>query len=129
MIFMRTLSPAACVGLIALSLLGCGDVNPPYSALVKYTVRTDPLVLTDKLGDERYDPDRPGQLPLASLKDLFDPLHPLYLKKETWAKEGLLVDPKAASDGDRDALDEYLMQIFGTPAKPTVAYAPDEMRD
>ncbi len=129
MIFMRTLFPAACVGLIALSLVGCGDVDPPYSSLVKYTVRTDPLVLTDKLGDDRYDPDRPGQLPLASLKDLFDPLHPLYVKKDVWAKEGLLRDPKAASDSDRNALEEYLALIFGTPANPTVGYAPDEMRD
>lgn len=129
MMSMRTWFPAACIGLTAFTLLGCGEVDPPYSSLVKYALRTDPLVLTDKLGDERYDPDRPGQLPLSSIKDLINSLHPLYVKKDSWAKEGLLRDPKAASDSDRQMVEDYLEQIFGTPANPTIGFITDEMRD
>jgi mono/diheme cytochrome c family protein len=131
MMSMRTWFPAACIGLTAFTLLGCGEVDPPYSALVKYALRTDPLVLKDKddLGNERYDPDRPGQLPLMSLKDLFDPLHPLFAKRVSWAKDGLLRDPMAASDSDRSAVAEYLEQIFGTPANPSIGQISDELRD
>ncbi len=126
---MRTCLPVAFVGLLALSVVGCGETDPPYSALVKYTIRTDPLVLTDKLGDERYDPDRPGQLPLLSLRDLLDPLNPIAAKRDVWAKESLLRDPTAVPEGYREALDDYLTEIFGTPASPTVRYITDEERD
>jgi len=139
---MRTFS-AATLGLLALSLtlVGCGEVNPPYSALVRYILRTDPLVLTDKLGDkvnpggERYDPDRPGQLPLSAMKDLLDPSHPFNPSrakargKKDWFDEKLLLDPNDASAKDRAELDDYLTQIFGTPASPTVALIPDEQRE
>jgi mono/diheme cytochrome c family protein len=129
---MRISLSVAFVGLIALSVVGCGETDPPYSALVKYAIRTDPLVLTDKLVDEReqrYDPDRPGQLPLLRLAELLDPLHPLFTKRDVWAKESLLRDPTAVPEGYREVLDEYLEQIFGTPAQPTVRYITEEQRD
>src|SRR6266481_4405753 len=69
---LRTIVFMACVGVFALTLCGCGEIDPPYSSLVKYALRSDPLVLTEKLGDERFDPDRPGQLPLSSIKDLIN---------------------------------------------------------
>ncbi len=128
---MRTLFPAASIGVFALclTLAGCGEIDPPYSSLVKYVVRGDPLVLSEKLGDERFDPDRPGQLPLLSMKDLHDPLHPLYPKKDKWVQETLLRDPTTASTEDRLAMEDYLTQIFGTPANPTVEYIDDAHRE
>jgi mono/diheme cytochrome c family protein len=134
---------AATLGLLVLSLalVGCGEVNPPYSALVRYVLRTDPLVLTDKLGDEvnpdgsRFDPDRPGQLPLLAMKELLDPSHPFHPSrakvraKKEWFDKGLLRDPNDVSPKDRADLDDYLTQIFGTPASPTVGMIPDEQRE
>src|SRR5687768_9270817 len=139
---MRTFS-AATLGLLVLSLalVGCGDVNPPYSSLVRYVLRTDPLVLTDKLGDEaspngeRFDPDRPGQLPLLTMKDLLDPSHPFHPGRgktrsdQEWYGKGLLRDPKLASAADRADLDAFLTKIFGTPTNPTVDLIPEEQRE
>ena len=134
---------AATVGVLALSLslIGCGDVNPPYSSLVHYVLRTDPLVLTDKLGDEaspngeRYDPDRPGQLPLLTMKELLDPMHPFHPSRtkvrsqKEWYDKGLLRDPNNASAEDRATLDDFLTQIFGTPTNPMVGQIPEEQRE
>lgn len=139
---MRTFS-AATLGLLALSLalVGCGDVNPPYSSLVHYALRTDPLVLTDKLGDEaspngeRHDPDRPGQLPLLSLRELFDPAHPFHpgrtkvRSQKEWLDKGLMLDPNGVSAEVRADFDGYLTDIFGTPANPTVGLIPDDVRE
>jgi mono/diheme cytochrome c family protein len=125
----RTFFAATVVGLLALTLIGCGGTDQPYSDLVQYTLRTDPLVLTDKLGDERYEPDRPGQLPLFAVRELFDPLHPIYPKKDVLAKENLLRDPLAVSEEDREALDVELAYTFGTPAQPTVNDIDDSQRD
>lgn len=144
---MRTLSATnlglATLGFLALSLtlVGCGDINPPYSSLVQYALRTDPLVLTDKLGDEaspngeRFDPDRPGQLPLLSMKELLDPSHPFHPGRnklrsaKEWFDRGLLRDPDDASAKDRAQLDIYLTEIFGTPANPTVGLIPEDQRE
>ncbi|MCI0684134.1 MAG: cytochrome c [Gemmataceae bacterium] len=139
---MRTFSTAT-LGILALSLAlaGCGDVNPPYSYLVRYVLRTDPLVLTDKLGDklspdgQRYDPDRPGRLPLLSMKELLDPAHPFHTSRDKvrsnkdWLAESLLRDPNKASAEDRALLDTYLTEIFGTPANPTVGLIPEDQRE
>jgi len=128
---MRRVFPTATVGAVAFCLMlgGCGEIDPHYSHLVKYVLRTDPLVLTEKLGDERYDPDRPGQLPLMSMKDLFDPIHPLNPKKDKWSQEALMRDPMVVPAADRHDLDEWLTEIFGTPANPTVMVIDEKQRE
>ncbi|MCS7045965.1 MAG: cytochrome c, partial [Gemmataceae bacterium] len=108
---------------IAFALLGCGDVDPPYSSLVTYALRTDPIV-ADKLGDESdevFEPDRPGQLPLFSFADWRDPLHPLHKKSAMWIDKGLLRDPTEVPTTMRDDLDRLLTDVFGTPAEPIVS--------
>lgn len=129
---MRTIVPTACIGIIALGLLGCGAVDPPYSQFVKYTLRTDPLVLSDKLIDEKeqpHDPDRPGVLPLRAIADLSDPLNPFHAKKAVWLKDSLLRNPRDVSPEDRAALEDRLTEIFGTPANPTVGVISEEQRE
>ena len=67
----------------SLTLNGCGNEKyPPYSALVKYGVRHDPILrdAAKELGDERYDPDRPGVFPIMKLDDITKPDNPLYSK-------------------------------------------------
>ena len=137
---MRTLFPAVSIVVLALclTLAGCGELEPPYSSLVKYLLRSDPLVLTEKLGEgadnsppQPHLPDRPGQMPLLSVKDMLDPIHPLYRMKDKWMQgdPSPMRDPKAAKDEDRAAMEDYLMQIFGTPAHPTVEYIDETQRE
>lgn len=120
---MRTILPAACLGFVCLTLLGCGETDPPYSQLVTYAVRTDPLVLSDKLIDEKdqpYDPDRPGQLPLMAVADISQVAHPFHARKEDWLKKEFMLDPRQLVKDERDKLDVRLTDIFGTPAHPLV---------
>src|SRR5262245_54862285 len=52
---------------LLLGITGCShDQFPSYSASIKYPLRTDPILreAAAKLGDERFEPDTPGQLPL-----------------------------------------------------------------
>jgi mono/diheme cytochrome c family protein len=105
------------------ALTGCGnDQHPAYSALVKYGVRQDPILMQPgaKLGDERYDPDRPGQFPIMKLDDITKPDHPLFIKSKDILATGVMRDPTKLSAKDRDDLDKALEVHFGTPAKPTV---------
>jgi len=116
----------------SLGLSGC-DSNS-YSAAIRYLVRTDPLVTTDKLGPERYTPDRPGQLPLFSAKDLLEMPNPYYkdaADRESLAffKKGDLIDPTKLSAEDRTALQDALDKLFGTPAQPKVDGIPTEARE
>lgn len=72
----------ATVGIAALSLAlsGCGlDQHPAYGPNVKYGVRKDPILQrgnAKNLGEERYDPDRPGVLPIMRLTDVYQADHP-----------------------------------------------------
>jgi mono/diheme cytochrome c family protein len=119
------------LGIACLGIVGCGDVDPPYSNLVKYGLRADPLVISDKLGEERYDPDRPGQLPLIAVKEFLDPVHPLYPKREVWhesKQEKLLRDPAELPAEDMSVLEAKLEELFGTPRAPTVGGISDEER-
>lgn len=73
--------PGIAAGLIALS--GCGlDQTPPYSPGVKYGVRQDPLVVGQaaKLAADRWEPDRPGVLPILNLQQALEPNHPYQAK-------------------------------------------------
>jgi mono/diheme cytochrome c family protein len=107
----------------ALAISGCGgDV---YSESMVYPVRQDPLV-TAVPATERLEPDRPGQLPIYSMKDLDDPRGLFYLDvKDNTLK---FIDPSKLSAEDRDELEEALEFSFGTPANPKVDLISDETR-
>ena len=102
-------------------LAGCGlDQHPSYSGNVRYGVRTDPIVVAAaKLGEERYEPDRPGILPIMKMEDINNPAHPWHAKKET-IQDSIVRDPTGISADDRKALDTALEDLFGTPANPKV---------
>lgn len=114
----------AVVGIAALSLglTGCGgEQYPAYSPSVKYGLRKDPIVKAAKdLGDERYEPDRPGLLPIMKLDDMNKPDHPYHAKSKS-IDDKVLRDPTKVSAEHRKVLEETLEETFGTPAKPKVA--------
>jgi mono/diheme cytochrome c family protein len=118
------------LGIACLGIAGCGDVDPPYSNLVKYGLRTDPVIVSEKLGDERYEPDRPGQLPVLAVKEFLDPAHPFYPKRSLWqeTKEKLMRDPADMPAEDLKSLEAKLEELFGTPRAPTVGAISDEER-
>lgn len=110
-------------------LPGC-DSNS-YSAAIRYLVRTDPLVITDKLGPadnpggERNTPDRPGQLPIFSTHDLLEFPNPYY--KDAAERDQIrlidqekMIDPTKLSAENKKMLQDALDDLFGTPAKPKV---------
>jgi mono/diheme cytochrome c family protein len=109
---------------VPLVLTGCSSnpdsLHPAYSVNVKYGVRTDPILMEPgaKLGDERFDPDRPGILPIMKVEDALKPDHPYVSKKDSIDK--VLRDPLKISSADRAELEKQLEFLFGTPAKPTV---------
>ena len=112
------------LALAVLPLLGCEE---SYSALVKYTLRTDPLpLLGEKIGDERMEPDRPAQLPLMSVKDLLEPFHPMTLGTKL-LRNGVLLDPNEIDPKDRAVIKTYLDSWFGSPRHPTVKDAPPSL--
>jgi mono/diheme cytochrome c family protein len=107
----------------SLGLSGC-DSNT-YSAAIRYLVRTDPLVTTDKLGDERFNPDRPGQLPIFSSKDLLEFPNPYFKdaaqeKDDNFFAQRKMIDPTKLSADNRQKLQDLLDKYFGTPAEPKV---------
>src|ERR1043165_5277807 len=109
------------ISFLSLSLTGCGtDPHPSYSSFVEYEVRTDPIVTTDKLGDERFDPDRPGILPLLNIKDIQNPDHPMYPKRDEIKTKELLRDPNMILPAVRQELGAALKAVFGPPAAPKV---------
>ena len=122
----------------SLGLSGC-DSNS-YSAAIRYLVRTDPLVTTDKLGPpdnpggERNNPDRPGQLPIFSAKDLLEFPNPYYLNaaardRDNLIDRGKMIDPTKLSAEDRQMLQDALDKLFGTPAHPKVDGISAEARE
>ena len=117
---------------LSLGLSGC-DSNS-YSAAIRYLVRTDPLVTTDKLGDERYNPDRPGQLPIFSAKDLLEFPNPFFKdasqeQQDNFFTQRKMIDPTKLSAENRQKLQDLLDKYFGTPAEPKVEGIPTEARE
>lgn len=108
-------------------LSGCG--GNAYSASMEYGVRTDPLVIDEKLGPDRMDPEPPGQLPLLAPADLRDPRSPLHADGEALFKSGKLRDPNRLNSADRRELEAALKEVFGTPARPKVAEISEEERE
>jgi mono/diheme cytochrome c family protein len=109
----------------SLAMSGC-DSNS-YSAAIRYLVRTDPLVTTDKVGEERYTPDRPGQLPLFSAKDLLEFPNPEYFATDLFSS-GKMIDPTKLSAEDRKTIQTTLDDFFGTPAEPKVGLIDNQTR-
>jgi mono/diheme cytochrome c family protein len=110
------------IAALSLSLTGCGgDKHPAYSANVKYGVRHDPIVVTAKeLGEDRFDPDRPGVLPLVKFDDIFNSDHPYHAKLLTDASISaaayLVAERKApidakAADADKKKIEEERKKI------------------
>jgi mono/diheme cytochrome c family protein len=119
----------ALLGLAALGLAGCQNTYPPE---MKYGVRTDPLLKPDapaKFGDERYEPDPPGRLPILRASEIENPESPYYPKRENLLKEGLLINPLLMSADARQKLGQVLEELFGTPAAPKVGGIDDAARD
>ena len=109
-----------------LLLPGCDDA---YSDAIRYTLRIDPVVMdAAQLGPERYEPERPGQLPLFSMKDLSDIRNPLHVERERIVNQQKLRDPNQISAEDRAKMKELLEASFGTPGKPTVKGINDKVR-
>jgi mono/diheme cytochrome c family protein len=113
----------AVLGALLLGMSGCGfDQFPSYPDSFKYPLRQDPILMQPaaKLGDERYDPDTPGQLPLMHLDDIFKPGNPFQPNAKEIEEKEILRDPTKLSDKDKQELATALESIFGTPAKPMV---------
>jgi mono/diheme cytochrome c family protein len=116
---------------LSLGLSGCEE-SPPYSSWVRYTVRTDPLVVAAQpgdLGDEQYLPARPGVMPIMQPKDLLNPDNPMSGKGESLFAKGQLLDPNRITDADRIKLDDALTQLFGTPTDPKVGEISADARE
>lgn len=117
------------VCILQVCVSGCG--GDAYSAAMRYEVRTDPVVLSDKLGDERANPDPPGQLPLYSPKDLLDPRNPLFNDGKGMelfiGNDPKLMDPTKLPPEDRRKLRQALDAMFGTPREPEVRLVPDTL--
>ncbi len=129
---MKRLLSAALTGLAlcALALPGC-QYSEQYSSLIKYGVRTDPLVVTGQpgnLGDDQDEPDRPGVLPLLHPQGVLDPFNPMYAKGMALFYDNQLRDPMQLPADVRQKLDEALVGLFGTPAEPKVAEIDDAER-
>jgi mono/diheme cytochrome c family protein len=122
---MRLLISRAVVGIAAstLGLTGCSAPEyPPYSSSVKYGLRQDPILRSGaakELGDDRYEPDRPGLLPIMKFDDINKPDHPYHAKAKT-IDDKVLRDPTKIPEQFRKDLEEQLVARFGTPAQPTV---------
>src|ERR1043166_7228411 len=116
-----TIAAFLAVAAAALTLSGCGgDPYPAYSSTVQYGLRQDPIVKDPvKLGEERYDPDRPGILPIMKLEDIQKPDHPYYEKKDG-IDDKVLRDPTKLPDNYRKEIADLLLLRFGTPANPLV---------
>src|SRR5262249_43560814 len=90
-----------------------------YSESIKYGVRTDPLVVAS-ITEERYEPDRPGQLPLMSLRDLDEVHNPLYEKRDE-VRGNAIKDPMTLTEQQRHESEVISEKLSGTPARPRVA--------
>jgi len=101
----------------SLSLIGCDDA---YSTLVQYTLRTDPLAMSDKFGDDQVDPDRPGVFPIMSMSDLSNPVNPMFPFRDKIIANNILRDPTLIDADNKKEMKETLDAWFGTPRSPRV---------
>jgi mono/diheme cytochrome c family protein len=105
------------IAALALGLPGCGlDRHPAYSSGIKYGLRHDPILrpaAAKDLGDERYEPDRPGVFPIMKLDDAFKFDHPYYAKTKVFLAGALkeVIDKTNAglSDEQRRPFEDKLL--------------------
>jgi mono/diheme cytochrome c family protein len=107
-------------------LPGCG--GDTYSEAMIYPVRVDPII-NETPPREVLEPDRPGQLPLFTLKDVEDIRNPFYTDYKDKVATFKVVDPTKLAPVDRDELQETLQDLFGTPAHPKVELISAETRN
>ena len=129
---MKRILSVVAVGLFAgmLGLSGCQE-GGEYSSQVQYGVRNDPLMVATQLGDlgeDQYEPDRPGVLPIMHINDALHPDNPLSAKGTELFTKPELVDPTAIAADDRKKMDDVLTELFGTPSAPKVAELDSEAR-
>jgi mono/diheme cytochrome c family protein len=115
------LVPAA---VLVFTLSGC-DADS-YSLSLTYGLRTDPIFNTIPT-DESDVPDPPGQLPLLSIDDIYNPFNPLFAKRAKYDRSAYLRDPTDIKQKDKDVLEQLLEKHFGTPAEPKVSGADPAM--
>src|SRR4051794_37854009 len=94
---MKRFLAVVAIGLFAgmLGLSGCQE-GGEYSAQGQYGVRSDPLMVATQLGalgEDQYDPDRPGVMPIMHLNDALKPDAPLSAKGTELFTKPALVDP------------------------------------
>ena len=123
---MRYFAGALVILAASLSLIGCDDA---YSTDVQYSLRTDPLAMSDKFGEEQVDPDRPGVFPIVSAKDIYNPVNPMFPKREKLFAEEILRDPTLITTdkddpGRKQLIKAKLDEWFGSPRDPRVEDAP-----
>jgi mono/diheme cytochrome c family protein len=117
---------AAGLLLACLAVVGC---ETQYGPERSYGLRKDPVIKNgQKMAEERPLPDRPGQLPIASIKDLTeqeDKDHPFYradpAKRKEFLQQDLVRDVNMIAASDRKILEETLEKLFGKPRDPKVA--------
>lgn len=119
---MKRFIPVLVVGLTVffMGLAGCEDT---YSSAVKYGMRTDPLMIAAQpgdLGQDVYDPDRPGLLPLFKAQDVLVPENPMSAKGMELFATNKLRDPMLIPADFRQKAEEALTAMFGTPLDPKV---------
>jgi mono/diheme cytochrome c family protein len=119
---MKRIIPVLMVGLLVLftGLVGCEDT---YSTAVKYGMRTDPLMIAAQpgdLGQDVYDPDRPGLLPVLKPQDVMVPANPMSAKGMELFETNKLRDPTLIPADFRQKAEEALTSLFGTPLDPKV---------
>jgi mono/diheme cytochrome c family protein len=92
-------------------LAGCTEDG--YSPTMHFPPRTDPIV-TKAITKESKFPDQPGQLPVMTFARLEDPTYILH------ELQGNSLNPSKLTRDDRAVLERKLMEMFGTPAAPTI---------
>lgn len=111
--------------LAALSVVGCENQYGPERT---YGLRKDPVIKNgQKMCEERPLPDRPGQLPLLSMKDLLEPedaTGPFYradpAKRKEFLTQDLVRDPTKISPDDQKTMATVLEDLYGRPRDPKV---------
>ena len=126
---MKRLSYASLAGLLALALTlsGCQNSYPPE---MRYDFRADPLVIGQPaaFGEETFDVDPPGRLPILKASDINNPDSPYFAKRDALFSQQVMRDPAQVPLDARQKLEATLTELFGTPAAPKVGGIDDAQR-
>jgi mono/diheme cytochrome c family protein len=103
--------------LAAALLPGCQN---NYSEAMVYPIRTDPILGELNKTTEYDDPDRPGQLPIFTVKDFDDDRNPFYPQRQALLDNPKNRDVSRLDPKLKQELEDVLRWVFGTPAMPKV---------